>query len=555
MKSWQGPRNFTKFTPPITSSRSGLDLEMYSRLLSSPATLLSPKKSPTESAFNFQADQQLQLELEQAAEQGMVSTRSKDNMPASGSSHPSKQLYPQVLVFEKKRKVKDGAEDSPAQAVTKRRRRAAKSNGVAAPSSGGSKPGRPSRKDSAKVANGDGADPLPRNEPDQEPPTHGGRPLSLKMPGTTIDETIDDDMEEKATEIAVDKPSPIPNLEDEVLEAHDKVKPDAGTATRSSKVKAQKERVRDSEGIEVGNENGAVVSTPGKKLEIPSLVAAKATHKRFGSVDMEVSGPALSSATEDREASQEDPSEDDGESEDETPEIVTASAGFDGARTSAMEAAKVAARYVSRLIFSSGKPQRLIESRQEAEKKFKRRNHDQRLRLQAKSAKDSRSKDKPSIKSRRVKGPLAKEIAVDGQMPVEEPESSGKSPQIIKDDNRNPPARTRISGKTPLPLLLPKEILAATPAVYAPILPFSNSKFAVSQKRKFVDLDPKPPKDIKRGNVNVRVLQDNRSILPPKSSQASKTLRESWLTGRLGAKGKIGVPRRKPGGGFVRNQK
>ncbi|CAF9911240.1 MAG: hypothetical protein ALECFALPRED_007210 [Alectoria fallacina] len=509
---------------------------MYSRLLSSPATLLSPKKSPTESAFNFQADQQLQLELEQAAEQGMVSTRSKDNTPASGSSHPSKQLYPQVLVFEKKRKVKDGAEDSLAQAVTKRRRRAAKSNGVAAPSSGGSKLGRPSRKDSAKVAN-------------------GGRPLSLKMPGTIIDKTINNGIEEKATEIAVNTPSHIPNLEDEVLETHDKVKPDAGTATRSSKVKAQKERMRDSEGIEVGNENGAVVSTPGKKPEIPSSVAAKATHKRFGSVDMEVSGPALSSATEDREASQEDPSEDDGESEDETPEIVTASAGFDGARAAAMEAAKVAARYVSRLLFSSGKPQRLIESRQEAEKKFKRRNHDQRLRLQAKSAKDSRSKDKPSIKSRRVKGPLAKDIAVDGQMPVEEPESSGKSPQIIKDDNGNPPARTRISGKTPLPLLLPKEILAATPAIYAPILPFSNSKFAVSQKRKFVDLDPKPPKDIKRGNVNVRVLQDNRSILPPKSSQASKTLRESWLTGRLGAKGKIGVPRQKPGGGFVRNQK
>lgn len=333
---------------------------MYPRLLSSSATLLSPDKSPTESAFNFRADQQLQLELEQAAEQGMVSTRNKDNTPASGSSPPSKQLYPQVLVFEKKRKVKDGAEDSPAQAVTKRRGRPAKSNGDAAPSSGASKPGRPSRKPSTKVANGDGPDALDRNEPDQEPPTHGSRPISLQTPGTTIDETIDDDMEEKATEIAVDKPSHIPNLEDEVLEAHDEVKPDADTATRSRKVRAQKERMRDSEGIEVGNENGAVISIPGKKSEIPFLVAAKATHKRFGSVDMEESGPALSSATEDREGSQEDPSEDDGESEDETPEIVTASAGFDGARTAAMEAAKVAARCVSRLLFSNDKPQRLI---------------------------------------------------------------------------------------------------------------------------------------------------------------------------------------------------
>ena len=144
-------------------------------------------------------------------------------------------------------------------------------------------------------------------------------------------------------------------------------------------------------------------------------------------------------------------------------------------------------------------------------------------------------------------------VEADGQMPFIEPESLGEYPQTI-DEDRNPSAKTKFSKKIPLPLLLPEEILAANPPAHALIPPFSNSKLATNQKRKFVDLEPKPPKDIKRGSVNVRVLQDNRSILPPKSSHASKTLRESWLISRRGKKGEIGVPRRKQDGGFVRNK-
>lgn len=148
--------------------------------------------------------------------------------------------------------------------------------------------------------------------------------------------------------------------------------------------------------------------------------------------------------------------------------------------------------------------------------------------MQAKSAKDARPEDKPSGKARGTKESLPKPL--------------GDSSQSINGEGQIPQAKRKPSS---LPLLLPEEILAAEPVVHVPKSPFASSKFATSQKRKFLDLEPKPPKDIKRGNVNVRVLQDNQSILPPKSSQASKALIESWLTGR-------GLQRRNPSGGFVR---
>ena len=64
--------------------------------------------------------------------------------------------------------------------------------------------------------------------------------------------------------------------------------------------------------------------------------------------------------------------------------------------------------------------------------------------------------------------------------------------------------------------------------------------------------ESKPPKDIKRGGIKFRVLQVEKSVLPPKSSAASKALREQWLMGQRGSLGGVGVPRRKMGGGFVK---
>ena len=96
-------------------------------------------------------------------------------------------------------------------------------------------------------------------------------------------------------------------------------------------------------------------------------------------------------------------------------------------------------------------------------------------------------------------------------------------------------------------MLLPQEILEAEPISQAPMKSSPYNKLAISQKRKVHDLEPKPPKDLKRGNAIVRVLPDTWSVLPPKSSKASKMLRESWLTGR-------GLPRRNSSSSFVRHK-
>ena len=185
---------------------------------------------------------------------------------------------------------------------------------------------------------------------------------------------------------------------------------------------------------------------------------------------------------------------------------------------------------------------------------MKRREHDQRLRLQAKSANVLQSNGKLSDKSRRPKGSSATVTAADGQMPVEGSESVGKTSKFINDEDRKPATMSKPSRKTPLPLLLPEEILAAQPVVHAPKSSFPNSKAGMSQKRKFLDLESKPPKDIKRGDVTICVLLDDRSILPRKSCQLSRDLREYWLTGRRGLKGEIAVPRRKLSAGFLRRK-
>jgi U3 small nucleolar RNA-associated protein 16 len=164
----------------------------------------------------------------------------------------------------------------------------------------------------------------------------------------------------------------------------------------------------------------------------------------------------------------------------------------------------------------------LTSYRFEAARKIKRREHDSRLKLQAKSAKTHAKTQRRSNAEYTTIG-------------AQETEGKAKS-----------------SAKASLPILLPEEILAAEPVVRPPTPPSSINETAIKKKQKFLDAESRPPKDIKRGNVRIRVLQEERSILPPKASQTSKALRESWLAGRQGFKGNIVVPRRKLGGGFVR---
>ena len=316
---------------------------MSSRILHSSAAFLFPYNALRKSALSLQVDQQIQRELQKAAEQGMVSTRRQDSTPASGASHPSETLYPQVVVLERKRRADNAVREPPAQAVTKKKRRSTKSNGDATPSSSVSKPGRSRARASANTSNGDATHLPDHNESVQEPSTRGSRPSSPQTPQITTKQTIGD-TEEQAIEVAFDKSDDTLDLDDQVLEANNLVKPSASSATRSRNGKVQKKRRQDSDKIAGVDGNEADVSPHGKKSEAFVGTATHATHKRFGSEDIEALGAVPSNGNEDREMSQEDISKDEGESEDEAPERVTASAGFDKARTFALDAAKVAAR-------------------------------------------------------------------------------------------------------------------------------------------------------------------------------------------------------------------
>ena len=314
---------------------------MISTILHSLADFFLSYNVSSDLRFNFQVNQQILTELEQAAERGMVFTRSQDNTPAGGVTQASKLLYPQVVVPETKRKIGNGGKESPAQPVAKKRRRSVKSNGDAAASSNKSKPGRPPRNGAANTKDGDAAHVIDHNESNQEPSSPGARPTSTSTPVVATDRTVDDDQENNTSEVAMNKPIQIQGSGNEILDAHDQVETGAEFATRKKKRKV-------SEGIANVDKNGADSKTIGKKPEVFIGIATKATHKRFGSEDIEVLKTISSSGIEKRKERQEDVSERETQSGNEAPETVSASAGFDKARISALEAARVIARYVLR---------------------------------------------------------------------------------------------------------------------------------------------------------------------------------------------------------------
>ena len=92
----------------------------------------------------------------------------------------------------------------------------------------------------------------------------------------------------------------------------------------------------------MGESSGDRVSSPVDAAARPQKVV-KVTHKKFGIEDIDTPEP---SALEEKikDVARETSSEADSDSEDGAPETVTASAGFNNARTAVLEAAKVAAR-------------------------------------------------------------------------------------------------------------------------------------------------------------------------------------------------------------------
>ena len=116
--------------------------------------------------------------------------------------------------------------------------------------------------------------------------------------------------------------------------------------------------------------------------------------------------------------------------------------------------------------------------------------------------------------------------------------------------------RARIStAKSVIPEFLPEEILAAEPYRRPPPEPrqIKVNRPQPSNKHVFFTHDEKPPKDVRRGPVKVRVLEKRNPVLPPRAAKAAKSLREDWLTGRSKKGGAAAVERRKMGTSFVRH--
>ena len=318
---------------------------MFSRILRSSVALLFPNNAPLDPASSLQVDQQLQTELEQAAEQGMVSTSSQETTPAAGVSHPSKTLYPYVVVREMKRKADEVGEEAPAQAVTKRRRRLARSNGHAASPSSASKPEQPPRRASAQATYGDTNGTEDNTGSEHQPLVRSSPQNVSDVLEVDVDQAIDEKKRDEPIQDPINRPMEI-FLNSALLDEHEQAKMDVDNPKRSRKGKTPKKRSKDAEGVAAVDERKVDTSIPEKDPSMSTSEHAKATHKRFGSEDLRVPVMVPFNGDGERKASLENISKDEGESDDEAPDTVTASASFEKARTLALDAAKVAARYI-----------------------------------------------------------------------------------------------------------------------------------------------------------------------------------------------------------------
>ena len=101
--------------------------------------------------------------------------------------------------------------------------------------------------------------------------------------------------------------------------------------------------------------------------------------------------------------------------------------------------------------------------------------------------------------------------------------------------------------KRHIPEYVPDEILEMeTPLEIPAILLSSPGGKHDSQLRNDIIYfqEEKAPRDIKRGSVKVRVLNEENMLLPPKAKPQSRHVRESWLKGRPGKRGEATFERR-----------
>ncbi|EFQ99438.1 hypothetical protein MGYG_02450 [Nannizzia gypsea CBS 118893] len=105
---------------------------------------------------------------------------------------------------------------------------------------------------------------------------------------------------------------------------------------------------------------------------------------------------------------------------------------------------------------------------------------------------------------------------------------------------------SRLGLSAPLPALLPDEILNAEPSQPL-ITAFDMEKLKMGKPKhiRLTDAVDKRPKDMKVGSTAIRVLNSSGNgvnpVLPPKSSTASRHVKENWVGGKrkMGATGAL----------------
>ncbi|KAE8148452.1 U3 snoRNA associated-domain-containing protein [Aspergillus avenaceus] len=119
---------------------------------------------------------------------------------------------------------------------------------------------------------------------------------------------------------------------------------------------------------------------------------------------------------------------------------------------------------------------------------------------------------------------------------------------------------TQDTRRSALPALLPDDILNAAPVTRPPTPPAEGRSFAQIKpnKLKFLEKSEKRPRDVKMGDVTIRVLDDvpqkkAKSLLPPKASRSGRHSKQSWMD-RNRSTGHVNGMRRTAGGtsSFVR---
>lgn len=109
----------------------------------------------------------------------------------------------------------------------------------------------------------------------------------------------------------------------------------------------------------------------------------------------------------------------------------------------------------------------------------------------------------------------------------------------------------RMAQKPVLPALLPDDILNAEPSDRFLTLSsgIDDSQRQRPHKLRFIENADKPPKDIYRDGVMIRVIGDSSvkkksgAALPPKISKSSHNLKQAWMAGRQWAKAPAGLRR------------